>query len=193
MTDRTGTTAPGATTTAFTGKTTAFGSTTITPREMMAAPRETATPPARTELRALARICARAHALRPDIVCAIVEQESAWNPWAIRYEPAFFEHYIAPQIARGALADATEARARAFSWGLMQVMGQVVRENGFAGASLAALCEPSAGLDIGCRVFAAKLAAAQGSIAQALLLWNGGANPQYAEAVLARAARYSTT
>jgi soluble lytic murein transglycosylase-like protein len=27
--------------------------------------------------------------LEPALVCAVVEQESNWNPWAIRYEPRF--------------------------------------------------------------------------------------------------------
>ena len=116
-----------------------------------------------------------------------------WNPWALRHEPAFYARYIAPQIARGTLIDDTEARARAFSWGLMQVMGQVAREQGFGGASLAALCDPAKGLDVGCRLLAAKLAAAEGNVTRALALWNGGANPDYANAVLARAAHYAAS
>jgi soluble lytic murein transglycosylase-like protein len=150
-------------------------------------------PPPPPVLVALARARAGAHSLPPELVCAIVEQESSWNPWTLRYEPAFYDRYIQPQIARGALADETETRARAFSWGLMQVMGQVARENGFSGVSLAALCEPAVGLDIGCRVFTGKLAAAERNVTRALLLWNGGANPHYADAVLARASRYTTT
>ena len=145
------------------------------------------------ELVALAQDTARRHALRPELVCAVVEQESSWNPWALRHEPAFYAHYIAPQIARGTLTNDTEARARAFSWGLMQVMGQVAREQGFGGASLAALCDPANGLDVGCRLLAAKLAAAEGNVARALALWNGGANPKYAAAVLARAAHYAAS
>lgn len=143
-----------------------------------------------TELVALAHDAAEAHGLWPELVCAIVEQESSWNPWALRYEPAFYERYIAPQIAREAIADITESRARAFSWGLMQVMGQVAREYGFTSASLASLCDPTAGLEIGCRVFAAKLAAAEGNVTRALLLWNGAGNHDYPTSVLARAAHY---
>jgi soluble lytic murein transglycosylase-like protein len=120
----------------------------------------------------------------------MVEQESSWNPWALRYEPAFYARYVEPQLSRGAIASEGEARARAFSWGLMQVMGQVARERGFAGASLANLCDPATGLAVGCRVFAAKLAAAEGNVERALQLWNGGANPDYAAQVLARAAHY---
>jgi soluble lytic murein transglycosylase-like protein len=143
-----------------------------------------------TELVALAHGAAQAHGLWPELVCAIVEQESSWNPWALRYEPAFYERYIAPQIARGAIVDVSESRARAFSWGLMQVMGQVAREYGFTGASLASLCDPAAGLEIGCRVFAAKLAAAEGNATRALVLWNGAGNHDYPASVLARAANY---
>jgi soluble lytic murein transglycosylase-like protein len=155
------------------------------PREF---PRSAATAPA--ELVALAHDAAKAQSLWPELVCAIVEQESAWDRWALRYEPAFYAHYVEPQLARGAIADEGEARARAFSWGLMQVMGQVAREHGFAGASLAVLCDPAMCLTVGCRVLAAKLAAAEGNVTRALLLWNGGATPDYAADVLARAPHY---
>ena len=49
------------------------------------------------------------HALWPDLVCAIIEQESAWNPWALRYEPSFYAKYIAPRMTTGAIASTTEA------------------------------------------------------------------------------------
>lgn len=147
-------------------------------------------PSAPADLLALARDAAAKHSLAPELVCAIVEQESSWDRWALRYEPAFYARYVAPQLAGGAIALEGEARARAFSWGLMQVMGQVAREHGFSGASLAALCDPATGLATGCRVFAAKWTAAQGNAEHALLLWNGGANPTYAAEVLARVERY---
>ena len=85
----------------------------------------------------------------------------------------------------------TEARARAFSWGLMQVMGQTAREHGFAESSLASLCDPETALNVGCRVLASKLAAAEDNVAHALSLWNGGANPDYSAGVLARVAHYT--
>jgi hypothetical protein len=91
----------------------------------------------------LARDAAARQSVWPELICAIVEQESSWDPWALRYEPAFYTRYVEPQLARGAIAHEGEARARAFSWGLMQVMGQVAREHGFAVVSLAALCDPA--------------------------------------------------
>ena len=133
----------------------------------------------------LARASAARHALDPALVCAVVEQESAWDAHAIRYEPGFRTRYVAPLGL-----PPTEEVARSISWGLMQVMGQVAREHGFSGKFLSALCDPAAGLDIGCAVLATKLSAAGGNLARSLELWNGGANADYAPQVLARIARY---
>ncbi len=148
-------------------------------------------------LLALAREAAAAHALDAALVCAVIEQESAWNPWAMRYEPAFYAKYVAPLcagpdgIGAGHALSPTEAQARAFSWGLMQVMGQVARENGFSGRYLAELCDPAAGIAVGCTVLAKKLAAAKGDLNRGLLAWNGGGNAAYPAQVLARTSRYS--
>jgi soluble lytic murein transglycosylase-like protein len=138
-----------------------------------------------TDLIALAHTTAQNHALDPALVCAVIEQESAWDPHAIRYEPAFRMRYVAPLGL-----SPTEEIARSISWGLMQVMGQLARERGFTGRFLSALCDPAAGLDIGSAILASKLSAAGGEVAQALALWNGGASAIYAPDVLARLAKY---
>jgi soluble lytic murein transglycosylase-like protein len=138
-----------------------------------------------TEIVALARTIASAHGLDPALVCAVVEQESEWDACAIRYEPGFRARYVAPLEL-----PPTEEIARSISWGLMQVMGQVAREQGFQRPFLSALCDPSAGLTFGCIVLAAKLAAASGDVSRGLTLWNGGGNPDYAAQVLARVPRY---
>jgi soluble lytic murein transglycosylase-like protein len=144
------------------------------------------------ELVALARRVAQKSGLDPALVCAVIEQESAWNPWAVRYEPAFFARYVAPLYTNNKIS-ASEAYARAFSWGLMQVMGQVARENGYNAQFLSALCDPEQGISVGCRVLVKKLAAAGGDKTRALLAWNGGASPSYAEQVLARMSRYPSS
>jgi soluble lytic murein transglycosylase-like protein len=160
--------------------------------------------PPSTDLIALVRAAAARHALEPALVCAVVEQESAWDAHAIRYEPGFRTRYVAPLGL-----PPTEEIARSISWGLMQVMGQVAREHGFSGKFLSALCDPAAGLDIGCAVLAAKLTIRSGSssregnategfllsaaevdVARGLQLWNGGGNPDYAAQVLARLQHY---
>jgi len=144
----------------------------------------------REQIIQLARGVAGGHGLDAALVCAVCEQESDWNPWAIRYEPAFYGRYVQPMIANGTLHDATEGRARAFSWGLMQVMGQTAREAGYGG-HLAGLCDPATGMEVGCRVLARKLAEAQGDVERGLLLWNGGADDLYPGQVLARRAKYA--
>jgi soluble lytic murein transglycosylase-like protein len=141
------------------------------------------------QLLALARRIAIAHSLEPALVCAVVEQESSWNPWAMRYEPAFFAKYVAALYTNNKVS-ASEAYARGFSWGLMQVMGQVAREAGFAEPFLSALCDPADGLDIGCKVLKKKLDAMAGEVTRGLLAWNGGGNPAYASQVLARRPHY---
>jgi soluble lytic murein transglycosylase-like protein len=143
------------------------------------------------EIIELARRIASAHGLEPALVCAVIEQESAWNPWAVRYEPGFLSRYIAPLYTAGKLS-ATEAYTRSMSWGLMQVMGQAARESGFEDPSLAELCDPAAGVEWGCRLLAKRLARARGDVPAALLAWNGGTNPNYPAEVLARTRNYSS-
>ena len=145
--------------------------------------------PPSQQLVTLAGNLAQAHGLDPALVCAVIEQESAWNTWAMRYEPAFFAKYVASLYTNNKVS-ATEAYARGISWGLMQVMGQVARENGFTDRFLSGLCDPESGIEFGCRVLRKKLDSAKGDTAQGLLLWNGGANSKYAAEVLGRCVRY---
>jgi soluble lytic murein transglycosylase-like protein len=73
------------------------------------------------KLMTLTRRAADTEGLDPAVVCAVVEQQSNWNTWAMRYEPQFFAKYVAPLYTNNKVG-ATEAYARGFSWGLMQVM-----------------------------------------------------------------------
>lgn len=122
-------------------------------------------------------------------MCAVIEQESDWNPWSVRYESGFYARYVGKLYTVGKIS-ATEAFTRSTSWGLMQVMGQVAREYGFAGASLVELCDPVVGTEFGCQVLARKLEARGGDVADALTRYNGGGNPKYAAEVLARVPKY---
>lgn len=138
---------------------------------------------------AIVKATASDEKLFPEIMCAIVEQESSWNPWSIRYEPAFYEHYVAPLLKSGEVKSQTEATARAISWGLFQTMGQSVRELGFAGP-MASLCDPATSAIWGCKLFTVKLGHAGEDLEKALALWNGGGNPLYPGQVLARVEKY---
>src|SRR5437773_6192911 len=120
-----------------------------------------------SKLVVLARDAAAARSLDAALVCAVIEQESGWNPWAMRYEPAFFAKYVAPLYTNNRIS-ASEAYARGFSWGLMQVMGQVARENGYTEPFLSALSDPGDSLEIGCRLLHKKFVTEAGDINRAL-------------------------
>jgi hypothetical protein len=104
----------------------------------------------------LARDAAVRHGIDAALVCAVIEQESGWDTHAMRYEGAFRTRYVAPLGL-----PPTEEIARSISWGLMQVMGQVAREHGFAGKFLSELCAAETGVGVGCAVLADKIATAE--------------------------------
>lgn len=143
---------------------------------------------AKDQLIAVAVAAAKRYELQSTLVCAMVERESTWNPWQIRYEAAFYKKYVLPAFVLNKFGP-TEAQARAISWGLMQVMGEDAREFGFT-EDLPSLCDPEIGTEIGCKIFAHKLAVAGGDVQKALLSWNGGANPNYPSEVRALEAHY---
>lgn len=121
----------------------------------------------------------------PALACAVVEQESGWDVWAMRYEPAFFLRYVSP-IPN--LSD-TERQARATSWGLFQTMGQVARERGFTQKFLSSLCDPDFGIPVGIGNLKHCLDATADE-GKALLRWNGGSNAEYPLQVIARKVKY---
>jgi soluble lytic murein transglycosylase-like protein len=132
----------------------------------------------------LAKIRATMAGVDPALTCAVCEQESEWNPWAIRYEPAFYERYVLPLKL-----SPTVSFARSTSWGLMQLMGETAREEGYMD-DLPKLCDPQTGLDRGLVHLKRELNRAAGNQHMALQFWNGGSNPAYGDQVLARMAKY---
>lgn len=130
------------------------------------------------------------HALKfgldPAIVAAVCEQESSWDPFAVRFEPAFEARYIKPALPA---APTTRQLTEAMSFGLMQVMGEVAIEFGWAGKFLTELCDPDIGVEYGCRKLQ-KCFSVHGDAETSLLAYNGGSNPNYAREVLARVTHY---
>lgn len=97
------------------------------------------------------------HTLPVPFITAVCMVESSFDQAAIRYEPAFYRLYLdsmpATELRRGMPLGSTletERCGRAFSWGPMQLMGQVARERGYSDW-FARLCTPEVGIDWGCR------------------------------------------
>ena len=81
----------------------------------------------------------------PTLLEAQVEIESAGDPNAFRYEPAFFAHYILHNSAAK-----TRNPFGACSFGLLQILLEVAVEEGYTGPA-EGLFDPSTGLMCGVR------------------------------------------
>lgn len=93
------------------------------------------------------------YGLPADLVRAMMLHESVGGiTWATRYEPGFYRRYLAGKsmnfVPHGC-SEETERVGRATSWGLMQVMGETARCNGYRGW-FAELTVPEVGLEWGC-------------------------------------------
>lgn len=116
---------------------------------------------------------ARSFGLDSALVQAIIEVESAGNPWAVRFEPAW-RYFSFPRewASRLGVTFETESTLQACSWGLMQIMGSVAREYHFDGP-LPRLCEPELGLKYGC-MHLSKFARLYPSESDVIAAYNGG-------------------
>jgi hypothetical protein len=121
-----------------------------------------------------------------DIITGLILVESHGWTFARRYEPGFYRRYfmLRPKkkligyISKKVSVE-TEINDRCTSWGLMQVMGETARENGYQGDNfLELLLRPSVCLSIGCAYLQEKVEEA-GSLDKGLLAYNGGGDPSY--------------
>lgn len=172
----------------------------------------------------LVSTAATRHGLFPAMVWGVVQVESSGNPWAWNPEPHYrylwdlrrwspFRSLTAQErqseapprdftAPRGVAADA-EWWGQQASWGLMQVMGAVAREIGYAEPFLTGLCHPETGLEYGCRFLARQMRAYDGQAHLAVAAYNAGSprrdpmtglliNQGYVDKVTAAAARFGT-
>lgn len=133
---------------------------------------------------------AKKYLLDSVLVCALIEHESSWNPYTVRFEPAFYRKYVYPATLKPNGPGITEAYTRAISWGLMQVMGETAREFGYAGIYLSELCEPDVGTDYGCKKLRRCFDVHLGKEDAALLAYNGGSDLNYATVVQSLKPKY---
>jgi hypothetical protein len=138
------------------------------------------------------------YALSPELLAAQVLVESSGDPFAFRYEPAFFKTYI-----RGN-AKAKAARfgpLAACSYGPLQILLETACELGFEGYP-EELFNPARGVDLGAKYMATLLAWAKGDYTKAWCAYNGGKgavaslpypNQVYADKVLAMKGKALTT
>ena len=152
----------------------------------------------------LCKTYAPQYELDPVLVLAVCQQESSFFHDAARLEQGFYRRYTMPDT----LATTTEILL-ASSYGLMQTMGQILREHGFfkfyreyhnkvhaeqivdplgevpvVKGINAYMVRPPWQVEWGCIHLRKKMDTAKGDVRKALLFWNGGGNPSYPGEVL---------
>lgn len=121
-----------------------------------------------TPYRADIERAAVAHGIDPDLVEAVVTQESGGRADAFRFEPDFYPRYLARNPFYVAFGN---VRRVSSSYGLMQIMFPTAVDHGFT-AQPEYLFLPSVNLDMGCRILAKLLTTLR--LAPALQAYNGG-------------------
>lgn len=124
------------------------------------------------------------------LLAAVIHQESKGHIYAVRYEPAFYRRYVEGKSKSALLGYVprlcsldTEKQLRATSFGLMQIMGQVLRERGYKAEFLTEALDPKTNIKWGSE-FLQTLLLKHDDTESALLRWNGGGNKNYGKEVL---------
>lgn len=145
----------------------------------------------KSDFRSVLKFHAENNGLNPDIVASLIMRESGGNRWAVRHEPAFYRRYIEGKAAAelpGFFPSRiptfeTEAQLRAYSFGLMQIMGNTARVFGFEKTFLTELFDIDINLKFGCAILG-KYTKSRGGLEAGLLAYNGGGDHDYANKVL---------
>lgn len=129
----------------------------------------------------LVRRLALEHGLDPTLLAGLVQVESRGEPLALRTEaryllnPVLLREAGAFSAAHGQIPSRlTETTLRACSFGLLQILGQVAREQGFAARWLTALLDPVTNLRLGCQMLTQRLPRFSGNLDWLIASWNAG-------------------
>lgn len=97
------------------------------------------------------RIFAGAYNLDPAIVYGVCLKESNFEPAAVRFEKNYSYLFDPGRVRPRDCSMDTEVSLQKTSWGLMQVMGGVLRERGFKGWITNIVDDIEAQVEFGCR------------------------------------------
>lgn len=133
--------------------------------------------PFRTEIES----AAAREALPAALIAAVIQEESRFDPWATRAEPRYMRSRAVRRAAarfvklhpRGATSF-TELVDRSRSYGLMQIMGETAREQGFMQPFLAELYLPKNAIAHGAKLLAQLLRHYHNDTLAAISAYNQG-------------------
>lgn len=116
----------------------------------------------------------------PVLLQAIATVESSLIPEAVKYEPLYRWHHepmtwaLKVRQSVPGYSEDTERALQSFSFGLVQVMGAVMREQGFSGHLQTVLGNPEICLEYGARHLKKFLTRYKGNVNDAICAYNRG-------------------
>jgi len=86
-----------------------------------------------SKIKETVRIMCNSFGIDQRFMFALIETESNWNQWAVKYEPGYRWYMEEPDTGRFKNSPETNKEMQSFSYGLCQVMGNHFYEQGFTG------------------------------------------------------------
>jgi len=118
---------------------------------------------------------------KPEIIQALMCQESRGNPHAVRFELGYYTNKIVEAESlvwskkyKGIPTADTERVMRSTSFGLMQIMGQLAREHGYSPQFLTQLLIAEENIMLGVKILNNWIKKLNGNEDHAILAWNRG-------------------
>ena len=120
------------------------------------------------------RVICEQHDVEPDVMLAVMEIESAGEPWSFRFEPSY-KYLVDPgrHARRHRITKVSEINAQKTSYGLAHVMGGTARWMGFEGL-LSQLFDPLTNITYAAKYLQFQLRRYKYDVLDAVAAYNAG-------------------
>lgn len=103
------------------------------------------------DIKEMVKTVAEVHSIEIHFIFALIEAESNWDQWAVKYEPGYRWAVKNPDLNGFKCSKDTIDGMQSFSYGLCQIMGSHFYEFGYKGFCTQ-LLEPNLNIEIACKL-----------------------------------------